>query len=123
LLQKEKVPNEVWELHGYCPTRRAIMHVIGDVMHRTNYDGRKRLPDRTLSDGTPGRYNQAYQEYRAQDEQKHPEFGLSKEGKKVSAHYHMRALRITEKLLLKDLWNMWNFKEIVDGWFEVANDK
>jgi hypothetical protein len=123
VLHKEKVSNDMWAAHGYCPARRSIMHVIGDVLHRTNNYGRKRQSDGTLSEGTPGRYNQAYLEYRAQDEQKHPDFGFSKTGKKVSMHYHMRALRITEKLLLKDLWNMWNFGEIKDGWVEMVNER
>lgn len=68
---------------GYAPRRRALMHVLGDVLYRK----RDNL------------YRADYDREKARQAALHPEL--------TKMHVHRRALRHMEKMLLRDLWRAW----------------
>lgn len=71
---------------GFSPTRRSIIHVIGDSLMK------KQNPYRDL-----------YLERKALEAWRYPE---AKKGQ-----HHMRALRYMEKRLMRDLWRAWRKAE------------
>lgn len=73
---------DVWLKHGYNPTRRSKIHMIGESMLKGNH----------------GRYKEYY------DTRKVKEL----ERVKTKMHAHMRAMRYMEKMLIKHLWQAWN---------------
>ena len=81
-------------LHGYNPKRRAILFNIGDSMIKN-----------------VGTYAPVY--YREKERQflLHPDI-LKKLGGK--AHIHNRARRYMEKMVLRDLWQVWNGRKPLD---------
>jgi hypothetical protein len=85
---------------GYSPTRRSIVHIIGDSLMKGNGDG----PYRTY-----------YLSEKARQHAKLPDGTLM--------HAHLRALRHMEKRLLRDLWRAWREADGIDagqGWREEA---
>lgn len=85
----EKLSAEEWTDLGYCPSRRALMHVIGECLMKSN--------------GSDGEYKRTY------DERKAFELARDPEMKPIIAH--KRAMLIMEKRLLKHLWIAWRREE------------
>jgi hypothetical protein len=73
--------------YGFPPTRRAVMHVVGECLLRAR-----------------GEYAKVYRERKALEQKKAPEL--------TKIHIHRRALRYTEKCLLRDLWVVWNQAQV-----------
>lgn len=77
---------EEWTEVGYCPRRRAIAFVVSECLLKGNGDG----PYRT-------RYNQSKATFAA----KHPE-------EEKPGHSHKHAMLCMVKMLIRDLWVVWN---------------
>ena len=76
-------------LQGFSPTRRALMHVVGDALIKQN-----KMPD-----GSDGEYRRVYLDRKVVEQQKAPELAL--------IVHHKRAMRYMEKRLLLHLWRAW----------------
>jgi hypothetical protein len=94
------------KIQGFSPTRRALMHVIGDNLIRQNY-----TPDRQDGD-----YRLVYRQYKDDQLAKYPEVMANvvnkttgkTEVKNISkARAHKRSLRYMEKRLLRNIWREW----------------
>lgn len=75
---------------GYSPTRRALMHVVGECLIKQN--------------GADGPYKTLYNTRKVYEAEKAPELP------KIA--HHKRAMRYMEKRLLKDLWQAWRASTI-----------
>ena len=73
---------------GYNPRRRALLHMIGEGIIMAN----------------AGKYREIYDRRRAYEETQHPDW----KPKQHPGHWHKRAMRYMEKVLLRDLWIEWN---------------
>lgn len=100
-LKKGKARSEDWIAHGYNPTRRARMYVIGDSL---------------LKQGTY--YKKIYDDRKTYEQKRAVDNGLTiapaaKIPKEKASEYisegiiHLRSQRYMEKRLLKDLWQAW----------------
>lgn len=76
---------EEWSEVGYCPRRRAIAFVVSECLLKGNGEGQYR-----------SRYNQAKTLFAA----KHPE--------EKPIHCHKHAMLLMVKMLIRDLWVVWN---------------
>jgi len=94
---------EEWIAHGYNRQRRSRIYVIGDVLVKSNGDGR---------------YRTAYLRRKKYECDRAEANGLivapsakipAKQASKYMSHGHIdnRARRYMEKLLLRDLWKAW----------------
>lgn len=92
--QRKVKDKEMAALHGYSPRRRSVMFSLGDSMIRAQ-----------------GTYVPVY--YREKERQLaiHPEL-LDKKGGK--GHIHNRARRYMEKMMLRDLWQVWTGRKPID---------
>ncbi|MHC4625160.1 MAG: hypothetical protein ACYS4W_14800 [Planctomycetota bacterium] len=73
---------------GFAPTRRAVMHNVGESLMKQN-----------KVDGEPGKYYAMYLDRKAYEAERDP--------KMKPGYCHARALRYMEKNFIKDLWNEW----------------
>lgn len=85
---------ELAVVHGYSPNRRAILFNLGESMIRAQ-----------------GTYVPVYYREKARQELINPEL-LDKKGGK--AHIHNRARRYMEKLMLRDIWQVWTGRKPMD---------
>ena len=69
-------------IEGFCPRRRALMHVVGTNLIKAKNEY----------------YGAIYRDRKAYEQEKAPELKL--------IHHHKRAMRYMEKRLLKDLWTI-----------------
>lgn len=97
---------------GYCPIRRTVLYHISSNIVKQKRPGK-----------TPSKYLRFYTEYKAKDLKDHPvkvDTGRkSKSGEAIyiytPMHMNFRALRVTGKLILKDLMvSWWSFYGRVD---------
>ena len=75
---------EEWTALGYCPRRRAIMYVVGECLLKLN----------------DGHYRKRYDQAKALFAAKHPDEKL--------LHAHKHGMLLMVKMLLRDLWVVWN---------------
>lgn len=73
----------------FSPTRRALMHVIGDALVKQN-----KLPE-----GGDATYRAVYVARKAYERARAPQM--------TPMHAHKRAMRLMEKRLIRDLWAEW----------------
>lgn len=111
--QRKSTNKELAVKMGYCPRRRSIMHVIGDsLIKKTNT------------------YRDVYLERKKTELAKAKSEGLkviaaasipkSKADKyRSQGVIHLRALRYTEKRLLKHLWQAWRGEKPCDNWIKL----
>lgn len=78
---------EEWTEYGYCPRRRAITYIIGDLLMKGN---------------KTGPYRRRFVEAKARAAEQHPDW--------TPMHCLRHANLLTAKLLLRELWNTWNGK-------------
>lgn len=93
--QRKKTDATLAALHGYVPSRRSLMYVIGESLVKGQL--RKAGEDDEGSTAI-GPYGQAYLDARAKYRERE---GWTK------AHAHNAAKRVMEKELLKHLWLAW----------------
>jgi hypothetical protein len=86
------LPASEWEEFGYCKRRRAVAYVIGDVLIKQNFTGKK--PNRI-----PGPYRRRYDEARERAKRHHPDWT------KMHSHRHGNLLCV--KRAVKHLWQNW----------------
>lgn len=100
---------EEWIEHGYCKTRRSMLWIVGSSLIRA-----------------VGWYKtNIYDRHKAIDREKHPMPSKDQIKKDLAAgrrpmytdiHMHRRAQRYMEKRFIRDLWNVWCFRGINEGW-------
>lgn len=78
---------EEWTEYGYCPRRRAIAYVLGDLLMKLN---------------KPGPYRRRFEEAKARAAAMHEDW--------TPMHCLRHANLLTAKLLLRNLWCRWNGK-------------
>lgn len=86
---------------GYCPRRRAVVHVVADTLLKSNYV-RRRRPDKTMEIMATGPYRQRYDHARVTSLSNPSHASWPKQW------HHLHSLLLAGKLLLKNLWIVWN---------------
>lgn len=128
-----KLPAAEWEAFGYCPRRRSLAFLIGQGMVKQNYQaGRAALPDEEEQDegvqpdrgglgngdqdretevvgAVPGPYRARYLSAKARLKELHPDY--------PDLRCHLHGMLLCTKLLLRQLWAVWNSKpEVPPPW-------
>lgn len=112
--KQNKLPGEEWAKFGYSPRRRSVAYLVGDCLVKLNQRG----PYRTR-----------WLEAKAAALKSHPEWdwaackkckGEGGEdcstcgGLKVSCgHAHLHGMLLASKMLLRNLWCVWNNKPVI----------
>lgn len=92
-----KLPKEEWEKFGYSPRRRSIAYLIGAGLIKQNF--------RKDEDGVVewvGPYRKCYEESKRSFKVKYPDY--------TDKRCHLHGMLLASKLLLKNLWVVWNNK-------------
>lgn len=77
---------EEWTALGYCPRRRAVCYVVSECLLKGN--------------GSDGRYRQRYDQAKERFAAAHPD--------EKPIHCHKHAMLLMVKMLVRDLWVVWN---------------
>jgi len=95
--RQKRVSGDAAIIHGYCPTRRAIVWNIGRCVLKAQS---ARVDKETGEELKPaGKYRLIYDARKAYELARDPEMSR--------AHAHNRATRYMEKKVVRDLWNSW----------------
>jgi len=92
--QRKTKDKELAKLYGYSPKRRSILFGLGESMIKAQ-----------------GTYAPVYYREKARQIEMHPDL-LEKEGGK--GHISNRARRYMEKMMLRDLWQVWTGRKPID---------
>jgi hypothetical protein len=111
-----KLPAAEWENYGYSPRRRSIAYLIGEGLVKQNGPGKPQGGNGDDIDGVTekspvssrpcGPYRARYDAAKAALKSKHPEY--------PDMRCHLHGMLLATKLLLKNLWVVWNRKPDVD---------
>lgn len=135
-----RLPAAEWQAFGYSPRRRSIAYVIGENLVKQNFLDQPGCDAKSDTDApaAPGPYRRRYDEVKAHALANRPDWTRcgqcggtgqtakdNKTGKgrtakcpnckgtgQVRKRCHLHAMLLATKMLLRDLWNEWNGKEV-----------